>query len=202
MALQPFVGPLPLLQFRNHLYTDGRIPWTGDQPVARPLPTHRTTQTQNKHTETSMPWVGFEPTIPAFERAKTVHALDAAATVIGWLKPTRIKFPWSEILTTVVMTDYMELYPGRQNSSKVKFIRLVTIVVSLKGWWTNTCSCCCQPCCVPVHPNHRSACPQEILQHWQTNGMLDRPMTLSAPDVVNPGGWRKIYWRIPATCYH
>jgi hypothetical protein len=27
--------------------------------------------------------VGFEPTIPAFGRAKTVHALDRAATVIG-----------------------------------------------------------------------------------------------------------------------
>jgi hypothetical protein len=27
--------------------------------------------------------VGFEPTIPAFERAKIVHALDSAATVIG-----------------------------------------------------------------------------------------------------------------------
>jgi hypothetical protein len=27
--------------------------------------------------------MGFEPTIPAFERAKTVHALDGAATVIG-----------------------------------------------------------------------------------------------------------------------
>jgi hypothetical protein len=30
-----------------------------------------------------MPWVGFEPTIPAFERAKRVHALDHAPTVIG-----------------------------------------------------------------------------------------------------------------------
>jgi hypothetical protein len=29
-----------------------------------------------------MPRVGFEPTIPVFERAKTVHALDGAATVI------------------------------------------------------------------------------------------------------------------------
>jgi hypothetical protein len=28
-----------------------------------------------------MPRVGFEPTIPAFEQAKTVHALDRAATV-------------------------------------------------------------------------------------------------------------------------
>jgi hypothetical protein len=30
-----------------------------------------------------MPRVGFEPTIPVFERAKTVNALDRAATVIG-----------------------------------------------------------------------------------------------------------------------
>jgi hypothetical protein len=30
-----------------------------------------------------MPRVGFEPTIPVFEREKTVHALDRAATVIG-----------------------------------------------------------------------------------------------------------------------
>jgi hypothetical protein len=30
-----------------------------------------------------MPEVGFEPTIPVFERAKTVHALDRATTVIG-----------------------------------------------------------------------------------------------------------------------
>jgi hypothetical protein len=30
-----------------------------------------------------MPSVGFEPTIPASERAKTVHALDRSATVTG-----------------------------------------------------------------------------------------------------------------------
>jgi hypothetical protein len=30
-----------------------------------------------------MPRVGYEPMIPAFERAKTFHALDRAATVIG-----------------------------------------------------------------------------------------------------------------------
>jgi hypothetical protein len=40
----------PLLQFRNLFYTDGRTPWTSDQPVERTLPTHRTTQTQNKGT--------------------------------------------------------------------------------------------------------------------------------------------------------
>jgi hypothetical protein len=30
-----------------------------------------------------MPWVGFEPTIAASERAKTVHALDRSTTVTG-----------------------------------------------------------------------------------------------------------------------
>jgi hypothetical protein len=50
MALQPFVGPWPLLQFPNLFFTDGRTPLTSDQPVARPLPTHRTTQTQKKRT--------------------------------------------------------------------------------------------------------------------------------------------------------
>jgi hypothetical protein len=30
-----------------------------------------------------MPQVEFEPTTPMFERVKTVHALDRAATVIG-----------------------------------------------------------------------------------------------------------------------
>jgi hypothetical protein len=54
-----------------------------DKPVARPLPTHRTTQIHIKCTQTSMPWVGFEPTIPAFERRKTIHALDSVTTMIG-----------------------------------------------------------------------------------------------------------------------
>jgi hypothetical protein len=56
--------------------------WTGDQPVARP-PTYTGQHKQNKLRRTSMPRMGFEPTIPAFERAKTVHALDRAAPVIG-----------------------------------------------------------------------------------------------------------------------
>jgi hypothetical protein len=65
------------------LYTIGRTLWTGDQPVARPLPAHRTTQTQNKRTQTSMPRVGFEPTIPMLELSKTVPTSDCAVTVIG-----------------------------------------------------------------------------------------------------------------------
>jgi hypothetical protein len=37
MALQPFVGPWSLLQFRDIVYTDGRTPWISDLPVAKPL---------------------------------------------------------------------------------------------------------------------------------------------------------------------
>jgi hypothetical protein len=69
-------GPWPHFQFLN-LYTVCRTPWTGDQPVIRALSTHRTTQTRGKRTQTSMSRVGIEPTIPVFDRAKTVHALKA-----------------------------------------------------------------------------------------------------------------------------
>jgi hypothetical protein len=34
--------------------------------------------------------VGFEPTIPALEREKTVHTLYRAATVIGLLKSNKV----------------------------------------------------------------------------------------------------------------
>jgi hypothetical protein len=44
---------------------------------------HYLKQRQNKHKQISMPWVGFEPTIPVFERAKRVDALDHAVTVMG-----------------------------------------------------------------------------------------------------------------------
>jgi hypothetical protein len=81
MALQP-MWTSAVFQFLN-LYIVGRTSWLGDQPIARPLPTHRTTQTQNKHIQMSMPQVGFEPMIPVFERTKTVRALDRADTVNG-----------------------------------------------------------------------------------------------------------------------
>jgi hypothetical protein len=51
-------------------YIVSRTPWTSDQSVAKLLPAYRTEQTQDKRTQTSMPQVGFEPTIPVFERAK------------------------------------------------------------------------------------------------------------------------------------
>jgi hypothetical protein len=40
-------------------------------------------QSRNKGKQTPMPREGLKPMIPVFEQAKTVHALDRAATVIG-----------------------------------------------------------------------------------------------------------------------
>jgi hypothetical protein len=69
LLYSPLLGLGHFLSFLI-LYTVGRTAWKGDQPVVRPLPTHKTT-------------VGFEPTIPGPERAKTVRALERATTVIG-----------------------------------------------------------------------------------------------------------------------
>jgi hypothetical protein len=39
-----------------------------------------------------MPGMRFKPTTPVFERAKTVHALDGAVTVIGRQEHTKEKY--------------------------------------------------------------------------------------------------------------
>jgi hypothetical protein len=67
------------------VYTVGKAPWKEDQSVGRPLPTNRITQTQSKHTKTSVSEVVFEPTTPVFERSKTCHALDRVATMMGYV---------------------------------------------------------------------------------------------------------------------
>jgi hypothetical protein len=61
-------------------------------PARRKAATYTATQKQNKRTQTSIPRVGFEPTILVFGRAKTVHALERAATVIGSLKYNFCKY--------------------------------------------------------------------------------------------------------------
>jgi hypothetical protein len=83
MALQPVVGSWPLLQFRNLFYTVSRTTWTSDQPVARPLPIHRTTQTCIKHTHRH-PCLEWDSNSRSLRPSKQdIHTLDCAATVIG-----------------------------------------------------------------------------------------------------------------------
>jgi hypothetical protein len=82
MVLQPPWTLASAFQFHDH-FTDGRTPWTSDQPVARPLSKHRSTQTQNKqiHILNIHALCEIRTTIPVSELAKTVNALDRSATV-------------------------------------------------------------------------------------------------------------------------
>jgi hypothetical protein len=82
MAYSPFLTTGRFFRFVILNMVDGTR-WTSDQLVARPLPTRRTTQTQNKRREISMPWAGFEPATPVLKRAKTVHVSDRPGTVNG-----------------------------------------------------------------------------------------------------------------------
>jgi hypothetical protein len=68
------------LQFLNLRQSVGLLGWGISPSQGRNL-----SQTQNKYKQTSMPCVGFEPTISMFEQAKTFHALDHATTVTGLL---------------------------------------------------------------------------------------------------------------------
>jgi hypothetical protein len=79
MSLPANSGLRPLIQFRNHLFTDGRTPWMSDQPFARPLPKHRTTQTQNKRIHT--------PNIHALNGIRTHDPIVRASEGTSYLRP-------------------------------------------------------------------------------------------------------------------
>jgi hypothetical protein len=57
------------------------LSWTGDQPVVRPLPVKDSTKREKMQTDIHAS-VGFEHTIPVFERVKTFRALDLAITML------------------------------------------------------------------------------------------------------------------------
>jgi hypothetical protein len=82
MALQPFVGPWPPFQCL-HLHTElVKFHGRGISP-AQGRYLHTGQHKQNKRTQTFIPQVGLEPTIPVFEKAKTFHDSDSAATAMG-----------------------------------------------------------------------------------------------------------------------
>jgi hypothetical protein len=88
MTAQPSVGPWPLFQFLDRIHSL-QASLDGGSTRRKAATYTQSNTTQNKCTQTSMPRVRFETTIPVFERAKTVHALDRAATVIS-LAPTHL----------------------------------------------------------------------------------------------------------------
>jgi hypothetical protein len=57
-----------------------------------------------------MPRVGFEPMIPVFERAKAVHALERAATVIEIFRTSTFT-SWKNIQRCAIMATLSIPYP-------------------------------------------------------------------------------------------
>jgi hypothetical protein len=84
LDLQP-LGPWPLIfSFMIILQTVGPLERVISSLEGLYLNTGQHKHRINAHTyQISMPCVGFEPTTPASERAKTVHALDRSVTVTG-----------------------------------------------------------------------------------------------------------------------
>jgi hypothetical protein len=99
------------------IYTIGRIPWTGDQPVAKPLPIHKSTKAENKHIQTSMLRVGFEPTSQVFFWVKTFHALEHAAIVIGRHHFAHV-YVYISMYVYVCIYTYMHTYIERGRVSR------------------------------------------------------------------------------------
>jgi hypothetical protein len=61
----------------------------GISPLKASAYTQNNTNTEWTYIKIFMPWLGLEPMIPAFERAKTIHALGRAATVVGTMMSPR-----------------------------------------------------------------------------------------------------------------
>jgi hypothetical protein len=86
--------------------------------------------------------VGFEPTIPMFDRAKTFHALDRAATLIGDLVLTFIKSlrnRWCRHVEHVgVMRNAMENLKGMDLLEDLDLdgrLVLSRVLVTIDGVW-------------------------------------------------------------------
>jgi hypothetical protein len=83
MALPALSGPWPFIQFGNHFsQTLGLLVRVISPSKGLYINTGQQKHRINVHThQTSMLWVGFEPTISAVKRTKTAQALDLGATV-------------------------------------------------------------------------------------------------------------------------
>jgi hypothetical protein len=84
LSIQSIYGSTALVglgRFFSFLIYTQSVGLLGRGPVRRKAAIYTQNNTnKNKRTQTSMPRVGFVPTIPVFERTKTVHALDRAAS--------------------------------------------------------------------------------------------------------------------------
>jgi hypothetical protein len=97
--------------------------------------------------QTSMPRVGFEPTVPSLERAKTVHALDRAATVIGdfnlywcqiWLfRYRKVATAQNTRLTSLLLTHVLKDHAIAQAVSR--WLPTAAVRVRARVWACGIC---------------------------------------------------------------
>jgi hypothetical protein len=125
----PFLGPWPLFQFHNPIHTVSRTPWTGDQPVARPLPRCRTLQIQNKRTQTSLALVGFDPTTPMFKRVKTVYALYRPVTVF----PSFYFLKMEPVFLRNIGTPLTKLHDVKKTTVWILFVEISDYVIYISS---------------------------------------------------------------------
>jgi hypothetical protein len=100
------------------LQTTGRTPRTGNQPVARPLPT------QDKRRHTSMPRMGLEPMIAVFKRLKIFCILDRSATVT-------LRFSMCRILAASRFRQEPETKAFVKYSLTLKFVIMLHYLLTL-----------------------------------------------------------------------
>jgi hypothetical protein len=131
LALQPPWALDSAFHFHDH-FTDGRNPWTRNQLVPRPLPKHRTTQTQNKHIHTpnihALCWIRtHDPSFQASENSSCLRPLGYRDRRIVYIV-SNIPVIWKESVVDGMrkkatvpsfMGPYERLLGGSEVSSKV-----------------------------------------------------------------------------------
>jgi hypothetical protein len=96
------IRPLGLFRFETYefIWTVGRTPWTGDQPDARPLHTHRTTQRRKMRTyiHASSGVRTHDPSVRAAEDSTYLRPLGHWDHLPLWIIKVQCDYKWCEPL--------------------------------------------------------------------------------------------------------
>jgi hypothetical protein len=110
--LQPILGPDLLFSSVITFHSRSRVI---SRSEGRYLNTGQHKHRMNAYThQTSFPRMGFEPTIPASERAKTVRVLDRATTVTGLRKISQYFNPYYALFFVSVIKSIKRHYFTQQ----------------------------------------------------------------------------------------
>jgi hypothetical protein len=143
MALPAHSGPSTRIQFRNHFsQTAGLLGRVISSSQGLYLNTGQHKHRINTYThQISMPRVGFEPTILASKRAKTVHALERAATMTGcdWssllvFRSKSLPLTSDEFRGAVTYSDVKSYLVQTCHALSWRFITVITNALNYTPW--------------------------------------------------------------------